>query len=177
MEKVKDLEGYNQASNQYQKKKAELENQKRNDLIKYLELENYPKDKVEKLFKYVDTYVMESLSEPDNEYYLEVLNDFADLIRDQTALLGQAFQDRLDEIAITRTLAPATGLVSNYVVSTRTIDSNVNQQVTAYRTLDEAMADYKGRFNKLKQSGDMATIQLLTTIGTVVLDVFVKTQS
>lgn len=96
---------------------------------------------------------------------------------EQTALLGQEFQDRLEEIAITRTLAPATGLVLNYVVSTRPIDLNVNQQVTAYRTLDEAMADYKGRFNKLKRAGDMATIQLLTTIGTVVLDVFVKTQS
>ena len=81
VEEVKDLEGYNQASNQYYKRTAELENQKRNDLIEYLELENYPKDKVEKLFKYVDTYVMESLSEFDNEYYLEVLNDFADLIR------------------------------------------------------------------------------------------------
>ena len=45
---------------------------------------------------------------------------------DQTALLGQAFQDRLDEIAITRTLAPATGLVLNYVVSTRPIALNVN---------------------------------------------------
>lgn len=96
---------------------------------------------------------------------------------EQTALLGQEFQDRLEEIAITRTLAPAAGLVLNYVVSTRTIDSNVNQQVIAYRTLDEAMADYKGRFDKLKRAGDMATIQLLTTIGTVVLDVFVKTQS
>lgn len=96
---------------------------------------------------------------------------------DQTALLGQAFQDRLEEIAITRTLAPATGLVLNYVVSTRPINLNVNQQVVAYRTLDEAMADYKGRFDTLKQPGDVATIQLLTTIGTVVLDVFVKTQS
>ena len=96
---------------------------------------------------------------------------------DQTALLGQAFQDRLEEIAITRTLAPATGLVLNYVVSTRPIDLNVNQQVVAYRTLDEAMADYKGRFDTLKQPGDIATIQLLTTIGTVVLDAFVKTQS
>ena len=96
---------------------------------------------------------------------------------DQTALLGQAFQDRLDEIAITRTLAPATGLVLNYVVSTRPIALNVNQQVVAYRTLDEAMADYKGRFDTLKQPGDVATIQLLTTIGTVVLDAFVKTQS
>ena len=95
----------------------------------------------------------------------------------QTALLGQAFQDRLDEIAITRTLAPATGLVLNYVVSTRPMALNVNQQVVAYRTLDEAMADYKGRFDTLKQPGDVATIQLLTTIGTVVLDVFVKTQS
>lgn len=96
---------------------------------------------------------------------------------DQTALLGQAFQDRLDEIAITRTLAPATGLVLNYVVSTRPIDLNVNQQVIAYRSLDEAMEDYKGRFDTLKQPGDVATIQLLTTIGTVVLDAFVKTQS
>lgn len=96
---------------------------------------------------------------------------------DQTALLGQTFQDRLEEIAITRTLAPATGLVLNYVVSTRPIALNVNQQVVAYRTLDEAMADYKGRFDTLKQPGDVATIQLLTTIGTVVLDVFVKTQS
>ena len=96
---------------------------------------------------------------------------------DQTALLGQAFQDRLDEIAITRTLAPAAGLVLNYVVSTRPIDLNVNQQVVAYRTLDEAMEDYKGRFDTLKQPGDVATIQLLTTIGTVVLDAFVKTQS
>ena len=96
---------------------------------------------------------------------------------DQTALLGQAFQDRLEEIAITRTLAPAAGLVLNYVVSTRPIDLNVNQQVVAYRTLDEAMVDYKGRFDTLKQPGDVATIQLLTTIGTVVLDVFVKTQS
>ena len=96
---------------------------------------------------------------------------------DQTALLGQEFQDRLEEIAITRTLAPATGLVLNYVVSTRPIALNVNQQVVAYRTLDEAMADYKGRFDTLKQPGDVATIQLLTTIGTVVLDAFVKTQS
>lgn len=96
---------------------------------------------------------------------------------DQTALLGQTFQDRLDEIAITRTLAPATGLVLNYVVSTRPVALNVNQQVVAYRTLDEAMADYKGRFDTLKQPGDVATIQLLTTIGTVVLDVFVKTQT
>lgn len=96
---------------------------------------------------------------------------------DQTALLDQAFQDRLDEIAITRTLAPAIGLVLHYVVSTRPIALNVNQQVVAYRTLDEAMADYKGRFETLKQPGDVATIQLLTTIGTVVLDVFVKPQS
>lgn len=96
---------------------------------------------------------------------------------DQTALLGQAFQDRLEEIAITRTLAPAAGLVLHYVVSTRPIDLNVNQQVVAYRTLDEAMEDYKGRFAKLKRAGDLVTIQLLTTIGTVVLDVFVKTQS
>lgn len=96
---------------------------------------------------------------------------------EQTALLGQEFQDRLEEIAITRTLAPATGLVLHYVVSTRPIDLNVNQQVVAYRTLDEAMADYKGRFDTLKQPGDVATIQLLTTIGTVVLDAFVKTQS
>ena len=95
---------------------------------------------------------------------------------DQTALLSQTFQDRLDELAITRTLAPATGLVLSYVVSTRPIDLNVNQQVKGYRTLEEAMADYKGRFDKLKQVGDVATIQLLTTIGTIVLDVFVNTQ-
>lgn len=96
---------------------------------------------------------------------------------DKTIPLSQSFQDRLDELAITRTLAPASGLVLNYVVSTRPIDLNVNQQVVAYRTLDEAMEDYKGRFDTLKQPGDVATIQLLTTIGTVVLDVFVKTQS
>ena len=82
VEEVKDLEGYHRVSNQYHEKKAELENQKQNDLIEYLELENYPKDKVEKLFKYINTYLMESLSEFDNEYYLEVLNNFADLIRE-----------------------------------------------------------------------------------------------
>lgn len=80
----------------------------------------------------------------------------------------------IKKYGLMRSVQPIVGLVIKFAVITHPVTTDIKSNIMLFVHLTEAMDEYTKRKGELENAGDLVTLQVISDIGTVIIDMYVN---